>query len=302
MSSDTGNATTPMPTSENTRNIAAALFVGVLSISLAASLFIKADPTHALSKAGIRLFIACALLSPWVIRAWRKGQLNRRLVGHGFVAGLFYAIHFGTWVFSLEHTSITASVTLVTATPLLLALWSLITGKDRPEIRHWIAIGLAFVGVSVITQHDAAQGGSSLLGDLMALLGAAGMAGYFLTARRLGDTLDIWVFSGIATGFGALALWVTALIQGIPFEPASNDALMYLALAALIPQLVGHTALTWVLRFKRPTIVGIATVGEPIGATLIGWLWLGLGVDTTTAVGCLITMAAVGVALYEPNR
>ncbi len=208
----------------------------------------------------------------------------------------------GTGVFSLEHTSITASVTLVTATPLLLAIWSLLTGKDRPEVRHWLAIGLAFIGVSIITQHDAAQGDSSLMGDAMALLGAAGMAGYFLTARRLGDSLDIWVFSGIATGFGAMALWLTALTQGIPFEAASTDALIYLALAALIPQLIGHTSLTWVLRFKRPTIVGIATVGEPIGATLIGWLWLDLGVDSTTAIGCLVTMTAVGVALYEPSR
>jgi drug/metabolite transporter (DMT)-like permease len=284
------------------RKVGLALVVGVLSISLAASLFIKADPTHALSKAGIRLFIACALLSPFVLRAWRRGLIDRRLVGHGLVAGLFYALHFGTWVFSLEHTSITASVTLVTATPLLLAIWSLISGKDRPELRHWIAIGLAFCGVTIITHHDAAQGGSSLLGDAMALLGAAGMAGYFLTARRLGDALDIWVFSGIATGFGAVALWITALMQGIPFEPASDDALFYLFLAALIPQLIGHTALTWVLRFKRPTIVGIATVGEPIGATLIGWLWLGLSVDITTAVGCLVTMTAVGLALYEPTR
>ena len=284
------------------RKVAAALLVGVLSISLAASLFIKADPTHALSKAGIRLFIACGLLSPFVIRAWTRGLLTRRLIAHGFIAGLFYALHFGTWVFSLEHTSITASVTLVTATPLLLAIWSLLTGKDRPEKRHWFAIGLAFVGVTIITHHDASQGDSSLIGDAMALLGAAGMAGYFLTARRLGESLDIWVFSGIATGFGAIALWVTALVQGIPFEAASNDALIYLALAALIPQLIGHTSLTWVLRFKRPTIVGIATVGEPIGATMIGWLWLGLGVDETTAIGCLVTMTAVGVALYEPSR
>ena len=82
----------------------------------------------------------------------------------------------------------------------------------------------------------------------------------------------------------------------------SDLSTLYLFLAALIPQLIGHTALTWVLRFKRPTIVGIATVGESIGATFIGWVWLDAGVDATTALGCCITMTAVLLALYEPKH
>jgi drug/metabolite transporter (DMT)-like permease len=297
------DAATPENASKaDLRRVGLALVVGVLSISLAASLFIKADPTPAIVKAGIRLSLAFALLSPFVIRAWRRGEIDRNLFWHAFLAGLFYAVHFGTWVFSLELTSITASVTLVTATPLLLAIWSLVSGRDRPELRHWLAIGLAFGGMSIIAHHDSSGGGGSLLGDGMALVGAAAMAGYFLTARRLGTSLNVWVFSGIACGVGALALFVTALTQNVPFEAASQEAFLYLFLAALIPQLVGHTALTWVLRFKRPTIVGIATVGEPIGATFIGWLWLDASVDSTTALGCGVTMAAVLLALYEPKH
>jgi drug/metabolite transporter (DMT)-like permease len=279
-----------------------ALVVGVIAISFAASFFLKASPTHPVAAAGVRLAIACGLLSPLLIRAWIRGQLSKRLLTHGLGAGLCYGVHFSAWVGSLEQTSVTASVTLVTATPLLLAIWSLITGKDRPQLRIWIAIGLALVGVTIIGWNDATGATGSLLGAGLALIGAMGMAAYFLIARNYGPKLDIWVFAAIATGTGAIALLITAIIIGIPFEAATDEAFFYLFLAALFPQLVGHTALTWALRFKTPTIVGIATVGEPVIATLIAWLWLDKTVPGLAAIGCTVTLAAVLLALYEKRE
>lgn len=294
--------TTVQPEGRSQRErIWAALAVAVISISFAAALFIQAEPTHPLAKAGIRLAFAGVLLAPWVARAWKNGRLRRRFVLHGALGGVFYAIHFGAWVSSLEGTSITASVTLVTATPLLLAMWGLLSGQDRPQKRHWLAIVLALIGVSIVTFHDAGQGQASVVANVMALLGAAGMAGYLLTARRLGDSVDVWAFSGIATGVGALVLGCVALAADIPFQAGSTEALGYLLLAALVPQLIGHSALTWVLRFRSPTLVGIATVGEPVGATVVGYVWLGLGVDVFTMLGCALTLLAVLVAIYEPR-
>ena len=278
-----------------------ALFVGVCCISFAAVFFRKAAPTHPLASAGLRLAVAAVLLLPFVIRARLKGTLSRRLVGSAIVAGAFYGLHFGSWVASLDLTSVAASVTLVTSTPLLLAIVSLATGRDRPDRRLWFAIVLATVGVAVIGAHDVSTSESSLAGDLLALLGAGAMVGYLLTGRRLGDDMDVWVFSGIACGVGAALLLAVALASGVSLAPASADALLFIVLAALVPQLVGHTALTWSLRYTRPTVVGMATVGEPVGATFLGWVWLGEGVSTPVLVGSVVTITAVVVAIREPR-
>ncbi len=297
------------PTTQNTgdrrelRKVILVLTVGVCAISLAATFFLKAQPTHPLASAGIRLSLAFALLLPFLVRAWRRGHLTRRLLKHGLMAGLCYGIHFGAWVWSLGETSVTASVTLVTATPLVLAVWSLISGRDRPTRRHWLAIGLAIVGVGIIGYNDAGDtGGGSLVGDALAFLGALGMAGYLLTARHFGKDLDVWAFGCLATGAGALSLLITAVALGIPFEAASSEAFLFLFLAALIPQLVGHTALTWVLRHRSPTLVSIATVSEPVGATLIAWAWLGATVELGVALGCSVTLAAVIIALSGSKK
>ena len=269
----------------------------MVAISFAAIFFRKAFPTHPMVAAGIRLAIAAAILLPIAARRYRAGLVTPRVLRTAAVGGLLYGIHFGTWVTSLSLTSVAASVTLVTATPLMLAVVALYTGKDRPDRRLWVALSLALVGVLVIGGADLSVSGDALLGDALALAGAAAMAAYLILGRRLGDELDVWSFSAVATAVGAVSMLVPAAAMGISLVPSSDEALFYLLLAALIPQLIGHTLLTWSLRYATPTAVGIATVGEPIGSTALGYVWLGEAVSAQTLVGCGITLAAVLIAV-----
>lgn len=280
---------------------AAAVTVAVVAISFAAIFFRKAAPTHPLVMAGVRLAIASVLLVPMSVRAARAGRLpsSARVAAVG--AGLLYGVHFGAWVTSLTLTTVAASVTLVTATPLLLAVVAVVTGRDRPERRHWWAIGLAAVGVLLIGGGDLGTSVRALLGDALALVGAGAMAGYLLLVRRQGDALDVWGFSGIACLVGAIALLGGALAVGIPIAVPSTEAWIFLAVAALLPQIVGHGLLTWSLRHLRPTVVGMATVGEPVGSTILAWLWLGEIVPPVTAAGCAVTLTAVLLAVYQPR-
>jgi drug/metabolite transporter (DMT)-like permease len=274
----------------------------VLAISFAAIFFRKAAPTNPLVAAGIRLAVASIILMPVIYRAAAKGLVTLRLIRSGIIAGLLYGVHFGTWVTSLTLTSVASSVTLVTATPLLLAVTAIITGRDKPDPKHWWSMALACCGIAIIGSHDHSLGVEALMGDALAFGGAAAMAGYMLVGRRLGDAMHVWSFAAIATFVGAVALLGTAFFLGIPIEAASNEALLYLVLAALVPQLIGHNLLTWALRYVRPTVVGIATIGEPVGAALLGWLWLDEAVSATVALGCSLTIAAVLLALKGSNN
>ena len=281
------------------RLVPAALFVAVLSISLAASLFRKAAPTHPLVMAGVRLAVAALCLSPFVVRSFLTGRMKGRQFRLAVLAGFIYAVHFGAWVSSLTLTSVASSVTLVTTTPLLLGLLGLVTGRDRPDRKLWIALGIAAAGLTLIGWRDLHATPSALAGDALAFLGAGAIAAYMLTVRALGEEIDLWAFSGIATAVGAVALAGTAVVAGIPFEAASTEAFGYLVLAAVIPQLLGHNLITWVLRHVRPSTVAMAILGEPVGAALIAWVWLGEAVGPLAAAGCTVTLIAVGIAVWE---
>jgi drug/metabolite transporter (DMT)-like permease len=279
------------------RLVPAALIAAVVAISFAAIFFRLASPTPPLVSAGVRLLFAAGLLLPWTVRGLRAGRLSGPIGRAAVLGGLLYAAHFGSWVASLELTTIAASVTLVTATPLLLAGHGLITGQDRPSPRLWMALGLAVVGVTTIGGTDLGRGGDALLGDGLALLGCAAMAAYLIVVRRLGPELDVLAFAGVATGVGAAALLTSSVLLGQHPWPESQAAVGWLLLSALVPQLIGHNLLTWSLRHAKPTIVGMATVGEPVGASLLGYLVLGEAVGPAAAVGCAITIGAVVLAL-----
>ncbi len=285
------------PPDKSQRAVIPALVGAVVSISFAAIFFRKAMPTHPVVAAGLRLVIAAALVAPAGIRSFVSGRANARVLRAGALAGLAYGVHFGTWVTSLTLTSVAASVTLVTATPLLLAAIAVATGRDRPDPKLWTALGLGVVGVLVIGGHDLGLSHDALIGDGLAFTGAAAMAAYLLIARQLGESLDIWAFSLAATCVGGVTLLAGAVAAGIPVRASSTEAMGFIVLAALIPQLIGHNLLTWALRHAKPTLVGMATVGEPVGSTALAWLLLGEQASPQVILGCGITLAAVLLAM-----
>lgn len=278
------------------RSVIAALTVAVLAISFAGPFFRMAAPTPPLVAAGLRLAMASVVLLPCVWIAWRRGRLPRAHLCTGLLGGIFYGVHFGAWVWSLSLTSITASVTLVTATPVLLAVVGVLTGRDRPSRRLWIAIGIATLGVLIIGGEHLSTDPAALLGDALAVLGAVAMAGYMLIVRRL-DAPDPLVLTGLAAIVGSACLLGSAAALGLPIRAATDSAWLYLGLAALIPQLIGHTLLTWSLRHTTPTVVSMATVGEPVGSTLIAWLWWQEQVGGQVLIGSALTLVGVVAAL-----
>lgn len=284
--------------------VALALVGALGALSFAAPLFRLAAPTHPLVAAGLRLATAALLLSPLLVRAIRAGRFPAAHARAAALAGLCYGLHFGAWVSSLTLTSVAASVTLVTCTPLLLGLLGLFTGRDRPSGRFWAGLFVSLIGLVIVGGTDlaAAAEPGALLGDALALLGAFSIAGYFLIARRLGPDLHVTAFSAVAVAVGAAVLLGAGWGLGVPPVPASARAAWALLACALVPQLVGHSLLTWALRHTGPAWVAMATVGEPVGATLLAWAWLDESPSPLTWVGCTVTLAGVALAVGASAR
>lgn len=275
----------------------AAITAAVLCISTAALFFKMAAPTHPLVMSAARLLIASAALSPFVFIAWREGRFTRRIFYYAVLSGVIYAAHFGAWVTSLTLTNTAASVTLVTTTPIMLAAIGAATGRDKPSGGLWASIAAAFIGLLLIGKSDLTAEGA-LAGDALALLGAFAIVFYMLIVRLLGSSLKILAFNGAAAFVGALLLFAAAAAFGVEIKVASPRSLAFLALAAIFPQVIGHSLLTWCLRSATPTEVSMAVVGEAALATLLTAAVLGESVKPEVAAGCAITLASVGAAVY----
>ena len=103
----------------------AALALAVLAVSSSALFILLAAPLPSLVIAAGRVTVTAATLF-----ALRAGVVSRALRGRGghnwFVvsAGLFLAVHFATWVASLQATTVVRAVTLVALQPLFVAAYA----------------------------------------------------------------------------------------------------------------------------------------------------------------------------------
>lgn len=190
----------------------------------------------------------------------------------GLGAGALLAGHFWAWVASIQLTTIASSAVLVSTQPLFVAGLSVAFLRERPTPRQWLGIVVAVAGAGVIAWGDFALGGEALLGDLLALSAGMMSAGYFTIGRSLRKKLDLWAYTGLVYGMAALVLALGVLgrpgvtLTGYPLQ----DWLVFLALAA-VPMMLGHTGINYALRYLPAYVANLASLGEPVGATIIAW-------------------------------
>jgi drug/metabolite transporter (DMT)-like permease len=224
-------------------------------------------------------------LSALTAQEWRRALLS----------GLLLAIHFVSWITSLSLTSVAASVVLMTTHPIFAAIGSYLLLNERLDRRMVVALAVALLGSGIIAAGDLGQGGHRLLGDLLALTGGISAAGYFVIGRRLRARLSLlgYVYPVYATA--AILLLLALMISGVPRLPHQQEAWVWLALMAVGPQILGHSSLNWALRYLSATFVTLATLGEPIGSTLLAWWLLGERPTVWTAVGGALILAGIVV-------
>ena len=251
------------------------LAVAVTAMSWAGPL-VRFTDAPALAVATWRLvfsmgFIAIVLL---VRRgAWQRVDLSRTEWALAVLSGLLLAGHFWSWIASLSLTSVSSSVALVSTQPIFVALLSATLLGERPTLRQWVGIVVAVAGAFVIAWGGFGRGAAPLLGDLLAVLGAILVSGYYVIGRRLRQRMDLWTYIGIVYGIAAAALMLVLLSGGweAAFHHQGRDWLVFLALAAG-PMMLGHTGVNYALRHVRAYIANLALLGEPVGATLIALL------------------------------
>ena len=269
------------------------LGIALLAVSNGA-IFARLADAPPLAIAAWRVGLALIVVLPLAITAPRHPGASRRAFACGVGAGVMLALHFATWIASLEHTTIARSVLFVSTSPIWVALLQFLGGRGAPSRPTLAALALAVAGAAVVS--GGGRGGGAWLGDLLAVAGGLAMAGYFLLSRAAQSEMPFRNYLGIAYGVAAAVLWVAVLLTGT--QAAGFDPRTWWALAgmAAVSQLIGHSGYNWSLRHLDPLFVAVVSVGEPVLAALLGWWLLGESVDARTVAGGLLILAGIALA------
>lgn len=285
------------------------LGVGVAVVSFAAILirFAQAEGASSLTIATARLGIAAAILAPiaWLRHGREILALGRRAWVLCILSGVLLALHFWTWISSLEYTSIASSTALVTTNPIWVGLAAALLLRERPARAAIVGIALTVGGSLLIFAADAqlqAGGRAPMLGNLLALLGALAASGYLLVGRALRDGISLVAYVWLAYAIAAAVLLLGLAATGASLASVPRSAWIFLLLLAIGPQLIGHTAFNWALRRLSATFVAVSILGEPVGSALLAIALFGETFSPLQLTGFVLLLAGIFVAAFGERR
>jgi drug/metabolite transporter (DMT)-like permease len=218
------------------------------------------------------------------------------------LAGLFLALHFITWIASIQMTTIANSIFLESTHPFFGLLLSFLILKEFPRIYIIPAFVIAFIGIFFIIYSDWNIENSKTLGDLLAISSALFLALYLLIGRFNRDKIDLIIYLIYVYGFAAIFCAIYILFNNLNFVGYSWNSWLFLFLLALGPNLIGHSLLNWASRKIEIYKVNLMLLLEPILATLMGILFLFEFPKINFYLGALLIVFSLSfVILSEKN-
>lgn len=280
-----------------------ALVVGVAAVSTAA-IFVKLSDAPSSIIAFYRLLFAFIIIAFPTLILKRKefAALTRKDLLYSAFSGIFLAFHFITWFESLKYTSVASSVVLVTLQPIFAMFGVRIFFKE--EIAKPGAAGALFavLGSFIIGWGDFKIGGQALYGDMLAILGAIFVTGYWLFGQLLRRKVSVLIYAFLVYGASTITLLLYNIALNLDFTGYSAYNWQLFLGLAVIPTIFGHTVFNWAIKYISAATISVTILAEPIGSIILAYIFLSETITLTQLLGSAVIFSGIIIYLFFTNR
>jgi len=226
---------------------------------------------------------------------WAAGAGFARIGGTGVIVAVLFAASFVLVVASLTRTSVAHTYIIMSAAPMVSALFAWPILGERVARRTWFAMALTAGGIALMFA-DRLEGGAlignALAGVLAIVLGAITVA---LRHGRHGDMVPAVCLAGILAAALTLPL-------GQPFTIGAHDFLL-LAFMGMVQLGLALVLFVHGAKHLPATEVALIALLEPVLAPV--WVWIGIGETPSPfalAGGAIVLFALAGYSLMGARR
>ncbi len=272
------------------------LAIGVLAASSAATL-IELTDAPALTVATYRMVFASLILAPIVFAFYREEVLGLDRKNGLFIlmVGVFLAVHFATWIRSLDLIPVPDAILLTNSNPIFVVVLSYVFLNEVSSRGELAGVSTAILGMVLIVYPKISHIGS-FVGSLLAVVAAVTFSGYLVSGRDLRQRYSLIPYIFLVYSTAAATLLSSSLVLGIPLSGFGANVYYMMFSIGLIPTVIGHSAFNWSVKHLRATVVSVATLMIPVVGSLIAWLVLGDAPTPWTFAGGALILGGVYLA------
>jgi len=228
--------------------------------------------------------------SDWIRLAWLG------IVGHCLYQYLF--------VGGLAKTSVANGALLVSATPVVITLFSSISGKEPIGALHWAGTLLSLLGIYIVVGRGAHLSGVSLQGDLMLMGAVVCWALYTIGARPLMVRHSPVGVTALSMLFGTMIYVPLAApsLARVPWHAVSTLTWVKLVYSSLFAICVAYTIWYAAVRAIGSARTSVYSNLLPIVAMITAYFWLHEPIGASKITGAAAVLAGVALTRLGQPR
>lgn len=252
------------------------LFVGILFGSTAI-VWIKASDEHPFLVAAYRLLIAAVVLTPFFFKDLQKfpGRFGWKQFSWTLLPALALAFHLMTWVVGARMTQAANAVLIANLTPVAVPFFVWIFFREKVNRVEIFGTLLALAGLIWITSSSLSFSQVRFIGEVICFISMLGFALYLALGRKNGGRISLWLYMVPLYYVAGLICLGSALFFINPIKSYTLQNLLMMLALGLFPTVLGHTILNYSMKFFRSQVVSVANLGQILGGTLLGMIFLG---------------------------
>jgi drug/metabolite transporter (DMT)-like permease len=240
----------------------------------------------------VRYAIASLALAP--VSLGRLRQLGRPGLLAGAVLGALVALGIGLQTAGLERTTVTNAGFITGLYVLFTPLLGLALFRTPIPRELWAAVGLAVVGLALLS--GVPQGSAG--GDLLVLLSAAAQAFQIVMVERYSNPIDVFGLTFVEVAVACIIFGAIAILLGDLSIPRGTTVWAALLVTGLFAVAFAYLIQVWAQRRVSATRIAIIFSLETVFAGLAGYLFAEDRIGLAGLAGCAVIFA--GIVIAEP--
>lgn len=263
----------------------------MLSVSSTALVIRYVDSIPALTLAFWRMLIASALL--WIYSLLKPySALSHKNKNRILIAGFSLGLHFAFFFIGVRNTTIANATLFATTGPFFTTVFAILKGTQFKNKVYW-GLGLSSFGFFVIQRNSLSVDPAFFYGNILSLLSGLCIAVTYIYASKIRQTTNNVVYGRTLFFIAAVTIGCLTLVNGDDLFKFKTNQIAWLIFLGFVPSILGHNLLNYSIKFLSPTAVASVPLGEPLIASLFGYLIFSEAVPVDAVVGGPVVLVGI---------